>query len=98
MAARVRMPEGIAAPDVFDCRRASQELQSERLGRECAMNRAGRILVAVLRIVGAAALLAIVPVVMPHAWMDSIHGQIGLGELPHQPIIGYLTRSLSEPV
>jgi hypothetical protein len=59
------------------------------------MNRAGRILVAVLRIVGAAALLAIVPVVMPHAWMAACHRWLGLGELPEHPVVAYLARSLS---
>jgi len=32
---------------------------------------------------------------MPYAWMNVIHQQAGLGELPHVPIVGYLTRSVS---
>ena len=32
---------------------------------------------------------------MPFAWMNMIHQQTGLGELPHVPIVGYLTRSIS---
>lgn len=40
-------------------------------------------------------LTALVPVVMPFAWMQTTHRWLGLGELPAGPILGYLTRSLS---
>ena len=40
-------------------------------------------------------LTALGAVVMPFEWMNSIHRQVGLGELPHVPIVGYLTRSIS---
>ena len=40
-------------------------------------------------------LAALGAVVMPFEWMNVIHQQTGLGELPHVPIIGYLTRSIS---
>jgi hypothetical protein len=40
-------------------------------------------------------LTALVAVVMPYDWMNAIHQRQGLGELPHVPIIGYLTRSIS---
>jgi hypothetical protein len=40
-------------------------------------------------------LSALVPAVMPFQWMVEIHARLGLGTLPDQPIIGYLTRSLS---
>ena len=59
------------------------------------MNRAERILVILLRAIAVAASLAIVPVFMPHSWMDACHGWLGLGTLPETPIIVYLTRSLS---
>ena len=59
------------------------------------MNGADRILVILLRAIAVAASLAIVPVFMPHAWMDACHGWLGLGTLPETPIIVYLTRSLS---
>ena len=54
-----------------------------------------KALVVLLR--GSALLLltAVVPAVMPFAWMQAIHRQLGMGELPSGPIIGYLTRSLS---
>jgi hypothetical protein len=54
-----------------------------------------KILVTLLRLCGAGILLALVPVFMPFAWMDTIHRWLGLGELPQTPIVGYLTRSLS---
>jgi hypothetical protein len=51
--------------------------------------------VAILKFIGLAAMLAVVPVFMPHAWMDECHARMGLGTLPEWPIIVYLTRSLS---
>ncbi|MGO8744529.1 MAG: hypothetical protein ACLQNE_00940 [Thermoguttaceae bacterium] len=45
------------------------------------MNHAERILVILLRAVAVAASMAIVPVFMPHAWMDTCHGWLGLGTL-----------------
>jgi len=59
------------------------------------MNRNERILVWLLRLGGVVMLTALVPVVMPYDWMNSIHRQAGLGDLPHAPIVGYLTRSIS---
>jgi hypothetical protein len=59
------------------------------------MLNAEKVLVILLRSIAVAASLAIVPVFMPHAWMDACHGWLGLGTLPETPIIVYLTRSLS---
>ena len=59
------------------------------------MNRYERILVWLLRISGVIMLSALGAVVMPYDWMNVIHQQQGLGELPHIPIVGYLTRSIS---
>ncbi len=59
------------------------------------MNRNERILVWLLRISGVVMLTALGAVVMPYDWMNIIHRQQGLGELPHVPIVGYLTRSIS---
>ena len=59
------------------------------------MNRAEKILVWLLRATGAVMLLALIAVVMPFAWMDLIHQQLGLGKLPDAPIVVYLTRSAS---
>ena len=56
------------------------------------MNRNERILVWLLRLGGAVMLTALVSVVMPFDWMNVIHRQAGLGELPHVPIVGYLGR------
>ncbi len=54
-----------------------------------------RILVVVLRLAAAMLLVAIVPAVMPFAWMEAIHKRVGLGELPSATIVHYLTRSAS---
>ena len=53
------------------------------------------VLILLLRVSGILLLTALVPVVMPFTWMQEIHRQLGLGELPTGPIMGYLTRSLS---
>ena len=54
-----------------------------------------RALVILLRVSGVVLLTALIPVVMPFAWMDDIHRWLGMGKLPDAPIMGYLTRSLS---
>jgi hypothetical protein len=59
------------------------------------MNWAEKTLQLLLRAFAVLLLTALVPVVMPFAWMQAIHHWLGLGELPAGPIIGYLTRSLS---
>ncbi len=59
------------------------------------MNRYERILIWLLRIGGVVMLTALGAVVMPYEWMNVIHQQQGLGQLPHVPIVGYLTRSVS---
>jgi hypothetical protein len=48
-----------------------------------------------LRVVGSVALLAVLAVVMPMAWMAEIHKLLGLGTMPEGPIVGYLARSTS---
>lgn len=48
-----------------------------------------------LRVIGFVAFLAIGAVVMPWSWMNEIHGALGMGELPREPIVGYLARSTS---
>jgi len=48
-----------------------------------------------LRVIGTAALLAMVAVVMPYSNMNAIHQWLGLGQLPAEPIVGYLARSTS---
>lgn len=54
-----------------------------------------RMLKIFLRVVGSSTLLATVAVFMPYAWMDAIHRMLGMGELPSEPIVGYLARSTS---
>jgi hypothetical protein len=59
------------------------------------MTRSEKVLVVLLRVSGVILLTALIPAVMPFAWMDLIHRQLGMGTLPDVPIVGYLTRSLS---
>jgi hypothetical protein len=59
------------------------------------MSRHEKALVVLLQICGVVLLTALVPAVMPFAWMDAIHRALGLGRLPDAPIVGYLTRSVS---
>lgn len=48
-----------------------------------------------LRIYAVVLLTALIPAVMPFAWMEEIHRGLGMGELPSERIVHYLTRSLS---
>ncbi len=59
------------------------------------MNNYEKTLVLFLRFDGIIMLAALLPSMMPLAWMQEIHRYLGMGELPAGPIIGYLTRSLS---
>ncbi len=59
------------------------------------MNRYEKILVLLLRLDGLIMLMAVLPSMMPLAWMKELHRFLGMGELPDGPIIGYLTRSLA---
>jgi hypothetical protein len=54
-----------------------------------------RLLCYLLRYVGTVSLLALVAVFMPYSWMNAIHQRLGMGELPAQPVVGYLAHSLS---
>ena len=56
---------------------------------------AEKLLRVILRVMGAASMLAIIAVVMPYAWMDTIHQTLEMGPLPDAPIVGYLARSTS---
>ena len=49
----------------------------------------------ILRIMGCISLSALIFVVAPDAWMESIHESLGMGQLPDQPVVGYLARSTS---
>jgi hypothetical protein len=54
-----------------------------------------KLLTLLLRISAAVTLLAFPCALLPVAWMDWTHQQLGLGELPRGPILLYLARSLS---
>ena len=59
------------------------------------MSKQERFLKLLLRIIGSVALVAIVAVVMPYSWMNTIHKWLGMGEFPTEPVMGYLARSTS---
>jgi hypothetical protein len=59
------------------------------------MSNSEKTLVLLMRLAGVLLLTALIPAVMPFAWMKDIHRVMGMGELPEGPIMGYLTRSLS---
>ena len=58
-------------------------------------NRYEKTLALLLRLDAILLLTALVPSMMPFAWMQAIHRSLGMGELAGGPLIGYLTRSLS---
>ena len=48
-----------------------------------------------LIVIGVSAMLAVVPMVMPTAWMEAVNDRMGLGPFPRSTLTEYLTRSLS---
>ena len=48
-----------------------------------------------LRIAGAICVVALVPAIMPRAWIVACHAWLGLGAFPQEPIAEYLARSTS---
>jgi hypothetical protein len=49
-----------------------------------------------LRLIGGVELCAIPFLLFPFAWMNDVHDRVlGLGPLPHAPIVEYVARSLS---
>jgi hypothetical protein len=38
---------------------------------------------------------ALLPAVMPMAWMDAVHRSLGMGPLPQGPVVEYMARTLS---
>ncbi len=58
-------------------------------------NAAERNLILFLRFVAIVTGAAIVPALMPLAWMNVIHQRLGMGDLPSGPIVEYLARSTS---
>lgn len=53
------------------------------------------LLAFLLRFIGISALFALVAVFMPMSWMVATHRWLSLGEMPTNPIVEYLARSLS---
>ena len=54
-----------------------------------------KYLIVFLRITAILLMAAAGAVVMPYASMNAVHDWLGLGTLPDQPMVAYLTRSLS---
>jgi len=48
-----------------------------------------------LRCIGTIDCLAVFFALIPHFWIESLHGHLGLGRFPTDPISGYLARSAS---
>jgi len=48
-----------------------------------------------LRLAGAVEILAFIAVVMPRSWMEIAHAWIGLGEMPHGPLLMFMIRQAS---
>src|SRR2546423_1261960 len=59
------------------------------------MTKSDNALVILRRIVGVPDLFALVAVVMPTSWMAATHRWLGRGEMPTDPVVAYLARSLS---
>jgi hypothetical protein len=55
-----------------------------------------KVLVILLRyLLGIPGLFALVGVFMPLSWMAGVHRWLGLGEMPTDPVVEYLARSVS---
>jgi hypothetical protein len=48
-----------------------------------------------LRVVGTVSFSAIIFIYVPYSWMNQVHAWLGMGNLPTEPIVGYLARSTS---
>ena len=57
---------------------------------------AERALRVFLRLIAVTTFVAVVFVVAPYSWMNAIHSWLGMGDLPDEPIVGYLSRSSSQ--
>lgn len=58
-------------------------------------NTSERVIIFLLRLIGAFGLFAVPAIFLPYTWMDEIHAWMGLGKLPDAPIVSYLSRTLS---
>lgn len=54
-----------------------------------------RLVAWLLRLAGAVEILAFIAVVMPRSWMETAHAWLGLGEMPHGPLIMFMIRQAS---
>ena len=54
-----------------------------------------RIQKVLLRLAGTFEILAFIAVVMPRSWMEISHEWLGLGQMPHGPVLMFLIRQAS---
>jgi hypothetical protein len=55
-----------------------------------------RVLIAwLLRLSGAIEILAFFAVIMPRSWMEISHAWLGMGEMPHGPVLMFMIRQAS---
>lgn len=54
-----------------------------------------RLLVWLLRVVGAVEILAFIAVVMPRSWMEISHEWLGMGVMPDGPLVMFMIRQAS---
>lgn len=54
-----------------------------------------RLLIWFLRLFGGVTCLALFAALLPTEWMAATHAWLGLGPMPHGPLVEYLTRSIS---
>jgi hypothetical protein len=59
------------------------------------VNRPEKLLSWLLRSIGVLDLAALTAVFMPASWHEHLHAGVGLGALPHSPVVLYLARSAS---
>ncbi len=53
------------------------------MSNHASTNNIEQLLKFLLRLMGTSSLFALVFVFVPHAWMDQIHAQLGMGPLPN---------------
>lgn len=59
------------------------------------LNRTETIVQWLLWMMGGVVCLALLPVFFPAPWIRFLHGELGMGEVPDQPVFWFLARSLS---
>lgn len=69
--------------------------ESTTVATSSALTTSDRRLTWLLRAIGVLDLVSFAAVVMPQSLMVTIHSHLGIGDLPPEPIVGYLARTAS---